>query len=149
MDQYSLCHPQLQKLPDGLGSHSRCGHSAVQVLAREDALDGRHVQRAGPRVAGVDVAREPVDDAGRGDVVAVARLHGLVNVEHVDAVVPRVRVQHRRVPVRLHPARPVLVERLVDGRRARPALQPDAQRSAVGVLTRLEEPEEQLLGVVL
>lgn len=145
-----LRHPNLKEFPNSLGSHGRRVDELRAILARERPIERRVVQRARPRIAGKYSARDRIQHARRRDIVAEARLGRLVDVQEVGVVVPGPGVQHRGVGVGVgDKAGPVLADGLVHGRRAGPALQPDAQRRRLGRDARLEEPEEELLLVRL
>lgn len=145
-----LGHPNLEELPNSFGSHgSRVDHPGV-ILARERALVRRVVQRVRPRLRGVDLPRDSIHDAGRGDIVAEPRLNRLVDIQDVGVVVHGPRVQDRGVGAGLGDGtRPVAGEGLVDGRGSGAALEPETERRGLGRVARLEEPEEELLLVLL
>lgn len=145
----ALGHPNLEELPDGLGSHSSCNSNLGAILARERALDCSVIQRTRPRLSREDFARDRIDDTGRSDIIAEPGLDRLVNVQKIDMVVPRPRVQDCGVRIGLCNTRSVLTECLVNGRRAGTTLKPDAERGGLGRVARLEEPEEDLLLVRL
>mmetsp|Transcript_7070 Transcript_7070/g.23418 ORF Transcript_7070/g.23418 Transcript_7070/m.23418 type:complete len:393 (-) Transcript_7070:69-1247(-) len=79
-------------------------------------------------------------------VIAVAKAHPsrLLDVEDVSLEVPRVRVE-LEVRVRSRPEWPVLAHEPEQARATRTAVAPPQQRSALGRVSRLDEPIEYLL----
>ena len=128
-----LGHPDLEELPDGFDSDgSRVDHLGA-ILARERPFVRRVVQRALPRLCGVDLPRDGIHDAGRGDIVAEPRLDRLVDVQEVGVAVPGPRVQGCGVAAGLGDGTgPVPGEGLVDGCGAGAALKPEAERRGLG-----------------
>ena len=86
------------------------------------------------------------DGAVCGFVVREAHLHGLVDIQHVDVVVPAPGVEARGRGVGIDEAGAVLLEHSHQGRATRPTIQPDGQGGVLGVITGFDEPEEAVIG---
>lgn len=67
---------------------------------------------------------------------------GLVNVQHIDLVVPTPRVEHSRLGIFIHKARAVFHEQTEHGRGPGPSIEPDGEGSSFRVLAGLKEPKE-------
>lgn len=83
-----------------------------------------------------------VDGTVRRHVIRKANLVRLVNVEHVDLIVPAPGVQHSGLGVRGDEAGAVFLQQTHHGGGPRAAVEPDGQGSVGRVLASLEEPEE-------
>lgn len=114
-----LGKPGLRKVPQGVGGLSGAVGCVGLLLAAKCANHGSQVQiwYTLREVCGFDVkpiARE-VGCAVGWDVVGEANLGGLVNVQHVDLIVPAPGIEHGRFGVVIHKARPVFHEDAVHG----------------------------------
>lgn len=67
---------------------------------------------------------------------------GLVNVQHIDLVVPTPRVEHSRLGIFIHKAGTVFHEQTEHGRGPGPSIEPDGQGGSFRVLAGLKEPKE-------
>ena len=82
-------------------------------------------------------------------IVGEPGLNRLIDVEHVDFVVPRPRIQVGRVGIFVHEAGPILGQCTVERRSTRTPVKPDGQGSIFGVLASFEEPKEGVDGIRL
>ena len=92
-----------------------------------------------------------VDSGGAvgGYIVGKAYLVWLVNVEHVDLIVPGPRIEDGRAGIFGNEAGAVLLEETHEGGCTGSTIEPDGKRSTLGVLPGLEEPEKSRAGQVI
>lgn len=111
-----LCEERLSKVPQSMGSIGSGVGSRVLVLARVGTETGSQVTRGNAlreisRDEGLAIFTSvQVDSHIGGDVVGETDLVGLVNVEHVDVVVPAPGVVDSGLGVFSDKARAVLLE---------------------------------------
>lgn len=143
-----LGEESLSKVPQSMGSIGSAVGGRVLVLARVGTEPGSQIAlgnalREISRDDGLAVLTAvQVDSDIGGDVVRETNLVGLVNVEHVDVVVPAPWVVDSRLGVFSDEARAVLLEQSKERGATRATVQPDGQGSIVRVMTSLKEPEE-------
>jgi len=146
-----LEEPRLQKMPQRVCGLRRAVRRAVLLPAAHGANHEGHVRvwHTLGEVGRLDDETEVGGREGRvgRHVIGEADLVGLVDVEHVDLVVPAPRVQRRGFRVGRDEARSVFFEQAHDRGAAGAAVQPDGEGGGRGVLARFEEPEEsELIG---
>ena len=125
-------------MPHGPRRLHRGVHGERRVRGRDPCRDGGQVrldERAGvlerrEPVRRAEIIHDPADD-GR---VGIPCRHWLVDVQHVDLVVPRPRVERRAVGVAVYRAREAA--RVVHARRAGAAADVDGEGGIGGVFAR-------------
>lgn len=148
-----LLHPALHKLP-----HKRCcSHCSVwcicKILRRKRPSQEREISLwyTGLREVRwlvlewrIDYVQGPVHQF----VVRVTDLDRLVDVDHIDLVVPRPWAEFGRLGIFEHNTWTIFTERC--GRRWNTwaSLEPYRQRSVVGILAGLKEPEKHMCLIV-
>lgn len=125
-----LGKPGLRKMPQGVGGLSGAVGCVGLLLAAKRANHGSRVQiRYTLReICGFDakpIARE-VGCAVGWDIIGEANLGGLVDVQHVDLIVPTPGIKHGRLGIIIHKTRAIFHEEAVHGGRAGPSIEPDS-----------------------
>lgn len=141
-----LREPGLGKMPQGVGSLGGAVGCVCRLLAAKGANHGGQVElgQLGREVGGLK-AEAVVREVGRavgGRVVGKANLVGLVNVQHIDLIVPAPRIQHRRLGIFIHEARAVFHQQAQHGRGPWPSIEPNGKWSGGRVLAGFKEPKE-------
>lgn len=141
-----LGKPGLRKVPQGVGGLSSAVGRVGLLLAAECANHGRQVQiwytlREICRFDAEAISRE-VGRAVGGDVIGEANLGGLVDVQHVDLIIPAPGIEHSRLGIVIYKAGAIFHEEAVHGRGAGSSIEPNGQRSRRRVLASFKEPEE-------
>ena len=141
-----LLKPDLRKVPEGSCRVHGTLRRVIPILTRVRT-----------DVKGIVLLRYSVGEVGHFDprilsvrgygnvgefIVTEAHLHWLVEVQEVYFVVPGPLTQVRGVRVRVHIAGSVFAHQTEHGTATRATIHPNRERRILGVLARLEEPEE-------
>ena len=92
----------------------------------------------------LEVLADRVPGAIVWNVVAEACSNWLIYIQNIDLVVPRPRIQTRRVRIIVDEAWTVLRKRADERGRSRPAIEPNRKWRILRILARFKEPEEDI-----
>ena len=147
----NLLKPSLCKMPQGpcciRGTvcwtcrvlAGKCPHIKSIILLRNTA--GKVIQS--------NISGQLVQSSVGQDVVGKPDLVRLVNVKHIDFVIPRPRIQSRWIGVNVHIARTIFLKQTYQGWGSRTPVHPYWQRGILGVFSWFKKPEKRVDRIIL
>jgi hypothetical protein len=139
-----LLKPSLRKMPNGMSTTS-CGiGSGVLILTSENSNQKGIVRFGYPsrEVGNGYIRRELIRSSIGKNVVGESSLSGLINVEHVNLVVPRPWIERRAIRILIYEAWAIFRPHGYQRAEAWPTSHPNCQRRICRIFARFEKPEE-------